>query len=211
MPTDHDHFIGRHATRQGGDGVVDHLVRRVVERDLHARLHGARTHVIAEREPALPAGGNLRAGNAFEQRRRRAERDRHDGNARYRELDIFQARCAVGGRIPRRRRIAVAVVHAAALHTTRVAHGAFGIHITLHVTIVAGIAVDQQRHGAMLLGFTCLDAAKAATVARHHDLSFHRHTHGVEFHVILDQAVIHVHDLGRHVTGGAVAVHGGIL
>ena len=63
----------------------------------------------------------------------------------------------------------------------------------------------------MLFRFTRLDAAKRAAIASNGDPPLHRDAEGIEARVVLDETVVDVDDVGRHVTRAAVSVHGEIL
>jgi len=213
VPADDHQLVRKLAPANDAERVVDRLraVCGPIIRHLHARTHRTGAHVVAEGQSALPALRDAVAAQSLEQFARIPVRDGNNGDVRNLHPTLgkpwrSRLRC-----IPRRGRIAVDVHHAAPLHAVAVAHRAIRIDVATHVAVLLRIAVDEQRHGAVLLGLARLDAAERPSVPRHGNLPAHGDAERVELRVVLDQAVVHVDHVRRHVTLPAVAVHRWIL
>jgi hypothetical protein len=211
--TDDHQLIGQLAAHHDAEGVVDLLrtLRRAIVAHRDAGSHRSRAGVIAKRESTLPPGGQIVTAKSGKELARIRVRDRHDGNVGQIHAIGGKAGRVRRARIAGRGRIACAVEDAAALDPIPVSHGPRGIDVATHVPVVLGVAVDEQRHGAVPLRLARLDAAERATIARDGDAPVDRYAERVESRVVLDQPVVHVHDLARDLAHPAVAVHGGVL
>src|SRR5256885_11862729 len=93
-----------------------------------------------------------------------------------------------------------------ALDASPGAHRPPGIHVAPEVPVVLWVRVDDQAGGAVPFRLAGLDAAERAPVAGHGDLPTHADAERVERLIVLDQPVVHVHDVGRDIAVPGVTV-----
>ena len=175
MSTDHHHLIGELAATHNAERVENWLraVRRAVVRHFDSCRDRSGAHVIPEGQPALPVLRHVSAAQSAEQFGGVAVRDWYDGDVRNRHLSRGEPWRAGDTRISRRGGITGTVEYAASLHAVLVAHRALRVHIAVHVAVLLRVAVDDQRRGAVLLRFACLDAAEGPPIARYGNPALH--------------------------------------
>src|SRR5437773_11078240 len=80
------------------------------------------------------------------------------------------------------------------------------LDVPLHVTVVGGVAVDDDRLGAARLGFLHFEAAEHLAIAHDDDTPLHRQPQRLEPLEILVRSIVDIDNLPRRLARGAVAV-----
>ena len=105
-------------------------------------------------------------------------------------------------------RILEHVLHRAPLHAGVRAPRAMGIFVTLEVSIVGRIGIDDDAGSAPLLRQVDFHSAEVHAIAGNNDLSRNTDVHLLQLLEILGAPVIDIHRVGGDVTGGRGAVEG---
>src|SRR6185369_2961581 len=97
-------------------------------------------------------------------------------------------------------------LHRSALHSAVRSPWTLGIGITLGVSVIDRIGVDDQRRGTQFLRQISLYAAEILSIANDYDLAADVNAELFQFLEIFRPAVIGIDDIGRDIPRGGVAV-----
>ncbi len=172
----------------------------------------AGSEVVGDRESAPPTGWGHGSFQGGEQGLGVRIGDRKHGDLEHRcGIRDGQAHRVLCGPDLGRKRIAGIeghIHHGSALHTFGRAVPSFGINIARRITIIAWVRIDETTDGAMFGSQLGFEAPPTATVTHDDNLILHADAAPREFLVIVRHALIHISQLGNHVSVRAIDVVG---
>ena len=192
-----------------GDDVVGRR-QLPVEGDPQPHRGRPRSDVVGQRQRPPPGRRRNRAFQRFQKRlgvapRDRQHRDLHD-RGRFLPVQPLGVGRGAGPRGQRIARVLGHVQHRAQLHAVLLPEGALRVGVALVVAVVARVRVEDRAHGPLLVGDLRLDPAPRSPVAGDHDLAADIDPPAFQILVVRRDAVVHVDQLGGHVSVGRVGV-----
>ncbi len=192
----------------------DHVIHRLdipVGKHLQVYFRRPRPHVITQRQRSAPFFGSIRPRDRRQQRlririRNRQNRDLLDHRRIFNRqtLRIFRGAHSGSQWISR----IIRVLYAPALYAVLGTERSFRKYVSLGVSIIFRIGIDQAANRAMLRRNFRFDPTPPAAIACDDDRTLHRHTHAMEFLVILPHAVIDIDQRSCHISIRRICVVG---